>query len=517
MENRTHKGNRAANRWKVLRPWIAGFAALGIGAAAFGTAGAIDRGSGSRLVPVQQTTGEDGPNDIDPAADDDEELTEGGSSDSDSSTDRGGSAGSLTGGSRVTGLTQDLGLDSARIISQDLDDDEEEFVVFAFEDFVREINDEDGFKLVGPATDSDVSADSARLVEDSPDEVLVAFPAGTDLTQYSIATVDPDAVRDEVGEGNVPATVTIDGSTLDGGRSAGPDLVSVSLDRTLDRVTYRFDEELNESGAGSASDFGFYTFDGKVVEGDRVITIEDDRVVVEFDDQVEDGVRFFAAGGAVDDRQGVDSVPGSIGDETTSPDLESVSRVDGDTQFDFVFSEDVANVDPANFAVYGDDGTRFAGEDWARVDAQTVRVIFPEIDDFTDDIVVAAVDESAIEANDGSDVSNTVGSETVNDGQIQSGITSGPDLESVQVDESSGQVMYEFDEDVDDDVTYEADDFFVITRAGDLVPGRAFVEAEDDTILVTFDKNVVEAADGFVINAGAAQDHAGNESPAGSL
>lgn len=57
----------------------------------------------------------------------------------------------------------------------------------------------------------------------------------------------------------------------------------------------------------------------------------------------------------------------------------------------------------------------------------------------------------------------------------------------------------------------------VVTQAGDLVPGRSFVEADDNWVLITFDKNIVEAADGFVSDAGAAQDFAGHASPAGSL
>lgn len=430
----------------------------------------------------------------------------------------GGGGGSLSSGrDRITGLTRNLRLGSAEIQPFDLDDDEDEFVIFRFESFVRSVEDERGFRLVGPAADSDVTATDARILQGSPDEVLVAFPSGTDLSAYSIATVDSGAVEDEVGQGNVPTTVPLDGSDLAGGRSAGPDLVSVTLNDTLDRVTYRFDENLDEDMSASASDFGFYTLDGHILTGDRVISIEDNAVIVAFDDQVEDGVRFFALGGAVEDRQGTESVPGSIGDDTTSPDLVDVSRVDGDTQFDFRFDEDVAGIDPSGFAVYDDNGNRFEGEDWARIDSETVRIIFPDIDDFTDEIVVAAVDDDAVEATDGSGIHNTVGSVTINDGDIRTGRTSGPDLTEVEVDADSGEVKFFFDENVDDDMTYDPDDYFVVTAAGDLVRGRTFVEADENWVLILFDKNVVEAADGFVVADGATQDFAGNESPAGSL
>lgn len=55
------------------------------------------------------------------------------------------------------------------------------------------------------------------------------------------------------------------------------------------------------------------------------------------------------------------------------------------------------------------------------------------------------------------------------------GRTSGPDLVDVSADESTGEVEYEFDEQVSDQTDVDAEDFFAVTESGDLVEGSTFV------------------------------------------
>ena len=89
----------------------------------------------------------------------------------------------------------------------------------------------------------------------------------------------------------------------------------------------------------------------------------------------------------------------------------------------------------------------------------------------------------------------------------------GFDTDSMVPDAKTGQVRFMFDQPVDDDRPFKAHDFFVVTPAGDLVPGRFFVEATGPEVLITFDRNVVVAAIGAVVSDGAVQDLHGKKNP----
>jgi hypothetical protein len=56
-----------------------------------------------------------------------------------------------------------------------------------------------------------------------------------------------------------------------------------------------------------------------------------------------------------------------------------------------------------------------------------------------------------------------------------------------------------------------------VTAAGDLVPARFFVEAADNSILMTFDRNVASAARAVSLNSGAVKDYKGEGNPARTL
>ncbi|MFA9430597.1 LysM domain-containing protein [Egicoccus sp. AB-alg2] len=415
---------------------------------------------------------------------------------------------------RTTGLTLDLRLSRAEIESEDLEDDEEEFVVYEFEDRVVEINDESGFYVRGSTSDEEVASESARLVRDEDDQVLVEFPEDTNLDQLSLAGIDTDTVRDAGGDGNPPDTVELAGASGRDRTSAGPELEDVDTDETLDRVRYRFDEDLDdEDGSADASAFGFRTRSGRTTTGSDVVGFDDDEIVIEFDDAVQDGERFYAEGGAVTDQAGNDSLPGSTGGDTALPELSDVNSI-GRTQFDYRFTEDVDEIEPDRFEVYTDAGDVFTGEDWSRVSSRTVRIVFSDIEDFDEDLVWAAVDVDAVRDASGSDSGNTIGGERIGSkSNRSSGPTTGPDLERARADDDTGEVTFVFDEDVDDDLSPDPAAFQVVTVEGDLVQGRSFIEIDDDEVVIRFDRNVVDAADGFLVEAGAVEDNSGQPNP----
>jgi hypothetical protein len=422
--------------------------------------------------------------------------------------------GVVSSGTRVENVTQDLMLERARIESVNLDDDEEEYVVYSFGDYVHEVRSASDFSLTSYDVDTRVQGQTARIVQGDPRSVLVGFPSMTDINRFSIASVQIGAVQDEAQEGNVPATVPLDGSDVANGANNatdGPDLMSIRTLDTLERVQFNYDEQIDENGSANASKFGYYTLDGKKVPARSIITAEDNGVTVEFDRQTEEASLFYAESGAIRNSRGIESTAGSVGERTTAPDLVSVSGVIGETQFDYTFDDSVSDIDLSKFVLYAADGTKYEATGFARPDATTVRVALPAIQDFSGNIALAAAEEGAVRADNGSDVPNTVGSERVGSDTPRLGYTSGPTLESVRIDNSTGQILFVFDKEIDDDIVYDPNNFKVITEAGDLVTARSFVEVSDDnrSVLMNFDQNIADASRGVAILEGAVKDDQG--------
>jgi hypothetical protein len=304
-----------------------------------------------------------------------------------------------------------------------------------------------------------------------------------------------------------------------GGRINGPDLVNVRRQSNLERAEFIFDEHLDEDSRPDERDFGFFTRTGQVARADAIISIEDEVVTVFFDesdgDQVEEGALFFALDGAVQDRQGDSNPLNALGAETTLPDLTDIDRVDiGSTQFDFTFDQPISSAEQERFFVYTSSGIRIDASEVARPDGSTVRVAFPEIEDFGDEIVLGAVLPGAVESDDASGSTNTVGAIAIDAEEIAGGgATIGPDLESVDADEETGEVVFTFDEDIDDDQRYDEQDFMLVLPSGALATARSLVESDDDFVVAIFDETDLAGAVGVTLRTGAVQDFLGNPNP----
>jgi hypothetical protein len=420
-------------------------------------------------------------------------------------------------GNRIENVSADLTLESARIESLNLNDTDQEYAVYHFGRVVHEIRDAQGFTLKGFNVDTKAAAADARLVQGDPTSVLVGFAFGTDLSRYTLGSIETGAVEDEAGEANLPGSVPLEGSTVAGSQNLtdGPDLVSVRAINSLERVVYTYDEQIDE-GAGDASRFGYYTADGMTVPATSFITADDNSITVGFDRQTEDGVLFWAQSGAAKNLRDIESSPGSVGTSTTAPDLVSVSNVIGQSQFDYTFDAPVTDVAPEKFVVYAADGTAYKATGFARPSAEVVRIAIPEIHKFSANMALAAADEGAVKVDDGSKVASTLGSRHIGSTSAN-GLTAGPYLTSVSMDDAVGQVRFVFDKPVSDDLTYDAANFMIMTPAGDLVRAGSMVEVTGNTILMNFDKNIVHAARGVVVNDGAVQDFQGQESPARTI
>lgn len=420
-------------------------------------------------------------------------------------------------GNRIENVAADLTLESVRIESVNLNDSDAEYAVYRFGRVVHEIRDTGGFTLKGFNVDTKAKAADARLVQGDPTSVLVGFTPGTDLSRYTLGSVETGAVEDEAGEANLPGSVPLEGSNMAGAQNLtdGPDLVSVRAINSLERVVYTYDEQIDERG-GDASKFGYYTADGKVVTAQSLITADDNSITVGFDRQTEDGVLFWAKSAAAKNLRGIESSPGSVGAATAAPDLVSVSSVIGRSQFDYTFDAPVTDVALEKFVVYAADGTAYTAKGFARPSAEVVRIAIPEIHDFSGNMALAAADDGAVKADDRSRVASTLGSRHIGSGSAN-GLTAGPYLTSVSLDETVGQVRFVFEKPLDDDLVYDATNFMIMTPAGDLVRSASMVEVTGNTILMNFDKNIVHAARGVVVNDGAVQDFQGRKSPARTI
>jgi hypothetical protein len=405
-------------------------------------------------------------------------------------------------------FSTDFVLDSAQIREFNLDDDEEEFVEFTFSGSVQTIEDEGGFFVAGFDPEVRVDATTVEIVEDDDNVVLVGFESGTDLSQFSVARVDASVVMNVADEVNLPDTEALDGA--DPSFTSAPVLEDVEdIDETLNRATLVFNEDLDEDTAGDASAFVYYTESGIEHEASEVISIEDDRVIVEWDDadEVEDGVRFGVDEDAVQDRQGIGNLVGAIGDTTAAPDLTDASQ-ESEGLWRFEFDESVTPEEPSQFFLFAQNGEKFEGTDFTVEDDDTVLVAFPQVEDFADQVTYAAVGRDAVRSITADSVENTVGATEIDaDIDVEAGATAGPDLIDAEIDEDAGLVEFTFDQRIDDDEDVDADRFFIVTEAGELAEGRAVSSVDDDHVIVLFDETLLEAA----AAAGVLDDAVGDE------
>jgi len=111
------------------------------------------------------------------------------------------------------------------------------------------------------------------------------------------------------------------------------------------------------------------------------------------------------------------------------------------------------------------DGAAHAASSAVRPSAHVVRVAFPEVQKYGSMVTVTTAEQGVVQATDGSNVPSAAGTEVVG---RESGLTAGPDLRSVTVDRTTGQVRYLFDKAIDDNKSYDPSDFALIFRTRQL-------------------------------------------------
>ena len=388
------------------------------------------------------------------------------------------------------------------------------------------------FSLLGPDS-ADAAAlfgTSASIDSNDPNSVIVQFPEANDLRPFTIATADDNAVTDGAN-GSVLASKPLGGSTAStaSGRTAGPDLISTTINTTAQEVTYCFDQPIV---LVDFTQLGYYTDSGQIntATGATPLTGTQSCVVAQFagaPNPVETADRFFAGDpslavgdGAVTDING--AVDNPIGHEpqtatTVRPDLTSATKVAGQpSQIDYVFDEAVnvaGGFTATSFAAYQDDGTRFDATTVAQNGPNTVRATFAGINqNNVGQIVLAGVEDSAIFSASAAAEGNTWGDAPLTGGaNTGAGFTDGPDLMGATFNTTANQVTYTFDEPVEDAGAFPVDEtaFFVVDAAGIETPGLAGTATiSGNTVTVTFAGGVASAAGAGVNTTHANEDGA---------
>lgn len=410
-----------------------------------------------------------------------------------------------------------LGLDD------ELDDARGQFVDYCFAGDISEIQQPEGFALLGFDTEQRVAATGAELNDDRRNCVVTSYPAGVDVTSYSLGTVRNSVVVARDGEVNIKDAEAITGrgaggaNELRAGLTTAPELVRVEIDPTLDQARFVFDENNLAAGTAGAQAFGYYTLDGTARAATEVLSLDEDSAVVSFSEaQLEDAVRFFTLPGAVVDRQSVPSNLGAFGARTTAPDLVSVIR-ESPAQYDFTFDEPVTGETGNQFFLYTGDADRLVGGAVTRPDATTVRVAFDAAGDL-DTIVRAAVAPQAVSALDADGITNSIGAESVRGGGTgNQGATSGPDLVDVRLEAGTGRATFVFDETlIDDSPVMER--FSLVTEGGQISEAKEIVDViggdvTGNAVVVLFDEADAQAAALATVGTGAVLDQQGNRSP----
>ena len=425
-------------------------------------------------------------------------------------------------------------LSSVKVIKQNTDDDEEEWVRFCFRDNIQTLIDGKAaaFAVIGPDPEMGETATDVELDDSRDNCVLAGFDSKSDVRSYTLGAVEGGVVKNRDDEKNIADSVKLDGgrSTSTGnGRTSGPDLTGIKVSKALNRVQYYFDEDLDEDGTGDAGSFGFYTERGDARTGSEMVSVNGRIATVKFsdDDQVDNARRGFVKAGAVQDTGGTDNPVGSLGGRTSNPDLTDVSKSGADTEYDFKFDDNISqDVDASDFVLMTDNGDEIEGES-ADVDGKKVHVSFERaIEDYdTDSIVLAAVNPDADTSNSGdsSDTDNsdeelTLGVKKLGSSNTRAGRTTGPDLVSISTDANDRRMTLTFDEKVnDEDDDYDASGIYIATDDDSLVQADRVLEIEGKKVYVKADENLLDSLVGVTLEGDSIEDPEGNGNPIGTV
>lgn len=405
------------------------------------------------------------------------------------------------------------------------------------------------FSVGGFDSDSFLACNAARIdtADTTGRSVLVEFSAaGTKaIGEYTIATVESNAVTDNEtpANPNVLASKPLGGggSAVTTGRTAGPDLVSVTRNATTGDLTYTFDQNIEP---GSDTDWAFHWYDqfgtryvcmftnngsDVAVTPCTTATQGANQVLVDVagPEVTQNAVRYSVAPDSADSVGGVlPATLGHTGSATQAADLLSVTPAATPGVYLFKFDRNLSQAGVNNgcqsFVLYLSNREESRGDTGCFIvngSPDTVQVSFSSEDcncgwtingsddtlinqDNATDVVLAAAGNDAVETTAPAQGS-TIGAVPITGfSGNRAGITDGPDLILATFNTAASQVTFRFDEAIDF-ADVDPGSFFVVNRDGVATAGvSATASANAAEVIITFPtaQSVVEGVGAGVVN-----------------
>jgi hypothetical protein len=445
-------------------------------------------------------------------------------------------------------------LRTVRVTDNSLDE-----VTFCFDENVDDTPIQDNFfHLQGYDEDKIATGNNSALDTDRRCVIVRFNNSEMDVNQYTIGVVEQNAVIDEPGNFNNPQnSATLQNTALgpggQDGRTGGPDLVSTTDVSSTNDVLYTFDESLDEVQC-NPDFFGWYSTQGEDAVDDDAparglscdIEGSDDQVArIGFDpsNDVDDATRYFVDRDQVDPNVPDDSPPNAgiedLGDDssiglmspinstgqTDDPDLSSVTRVDSNS-YDYLFDEDLDDTCSSSlFHLYGEDDFQYTADDCdPQGSAGSIRTVRAHFNGGSDDndttsfsafeLPTAGVESCATQGETPNFECSTIGGAPV------SGVTSGeapghtdaPDLHQAVFRNNFDEVVYHFDENVDEVTAepffdeyclYDADVFTTTCGLDAIVSSNVVTVEFAPGEVQSFDVATVDTNPGFYSGGGA--------------
>jgi hypothetical protein len=434
-------------------------------------------------------------------------------------------------------------LRSAEIIQFKAGDGKREQVEFCYDDTVSSISNSSAFELSNFDSDDQIASPANAAVSSASQKcVKVEYSDETFLPEYTLAVDEGGAVAGSGGS-NSPINgvpLTSNPQTNFEGRTAGPDLLDVEADPSLNQATYIFDQQVDDDAAQiDLTRLGFYDTTGGSggrTSGGSLVGVSVNEVTIDFSNTggtVSDAERFFNGLHAVQDTDvgtNDDSPAGHVGSITGSPDLVNVEQnaATAKNEFDFAFEEELdgSSITATGFTVFADCGEQdgdarpasgavadsgpectpdVSGSGATLLpDDKTVRVAFdPPVgtSDFpNEEITRGTVAEGAATARTAPKKDNTVGSQPISMPDQGPGFSDGPDLVDAQYDDASDRVTFVFDETLRQDTSdANPDGAALVSSSGAYSCSTGVVDITDNELKAAFSPGSVTGAEGAIV------------------
>lgn len=399
----------------------------------------------------------------------------------------------------------------------------------------------------------------SATIDPNPDTlgrcVVVSFPTAINAnTQGSIGVVNEGAVTNLIDRVNPFSSAPLTGSTLTQveKRTTGPDLVNIVADNTLVAVTFEFDQELSNTAANvKGSQFGVVADDGTEVPGLNsgpapVVLPDLKRVRVTFPagTNVENKIRYYVRAGAVQTPLSSGITGGSgpatacglancaatpapdgvVARGTSTRPVLTAASYDSSGQFTITYSRPTGPFDQTKIIAVLDNGNVEAATGAQYINDTTRLLSFSASGQVAKE--PSAVVKLVSRTGAASDPNSPFPPAPISDIAVgpgapsRPGYTNGPDLLRTELNSSSSQAAFIYDETYEPTTLGTPSLFKLLLQNGNPIGGSTFAGNEPAgapvKLLVSYPSSF-DAAVGVGMGTNQVRDRIGNPSPYASV